>query len=137
VVYPPEVSALSQLAWRKSAEGYMLSVNRDLVSIAQDLRGDWQIRGSVNGTPIEMSAQNLPGAFNIADSFIPKESIGYLKRDVRWRGDPPTDKQLGLCRKLGIVVPPGITKGQVSVAIDAKMMKRESQPATEVYRGEY
>jgi hypothetical protein len=28
-------------------------------------------------------------------------------------------------------------QGQVSVAIDAKMMKRERQPETEVYQGEF
>ena len=30
--YPPEISRLSELAWRKSAEGYCIAVNRDLGS---------------------------------------------------------------------------------------------------------
>ena len=123
VAYPPEVSRLSELAWRKSAEGYMLSVNRDLLTINKDLRDEYQIRGNVNGAKVELSAQNLPGAFNIADSLVPKDFMGYLKRDVRWRGDPPTEKQLGLCRILKIIVPAGMTKGQVSQAIDNKRMQ--------------
>ena len=124
--YPPEIARLSELAWRKSGDGYALAVNRDLVSITQDLRGDWQIRGSVNSNPIEASAQNLPGAMNIADAAIVARGgvKSYLARDVRWRGDPPTEKQLYLCRKLNIVVPPGTTKGQVSAAIDAKRLQQ-------------
>lgn len=31
-----------------------------------------------------------------------------------WRADPPTDRQLAYAEKLGLLVPPGITKGQLS-----------------------
>ena len=141
VSYPPEISRLSELGWRKSAEGYLLAVNRDLVSITQDLRGDWNIRGRVGEKTVDMSAQNLSGAMNLADGFV-LDSGGvkaYLARDVRWKGDAPTDKQLHLCRILKITVPPGMTKGAVSAAIDAKriaMAASKPQPEPE-YRGEY
>ena len=123
VNYPPEVSHISELAWRKSAEGYMLAVNRDLVTVTQDLRGDWQVRGKIGDHMAEISAQNLPGAMNLADKFV-LDSGGVktlLKRDVGWHNDPPTTKQLSLCRILKIEVPPGANKGQVSAAIDARM----------------
>jgi superfamily II DNA or RNA helicase len=130
VDYPPEISRLSELAWRKAADGYQIAVNRDLVTITKDLREEWQIKGRVGEQVADFSAQNLPGAMNIADKFILDSGgvRGYLARDERWRGDPPTEKQLGLCRILKITVPPGMTKGQVSQAIDNKrtMMR---QPA--------
>ena len=142
VNYPPEIARLSELGWRKSAEGYMLAVNRDLVSITQDLRGDWQIRGRVGESVAEFSSQNLPGAMNIADKFVLDNGgvKSYLARDVKWKGDPPTEKQLHLCRTLRIHVPQGMTKGQVSAAIDAKriaMNTSKPQPAVEEYRGEF
>jgi len=126
VHYPPEINKLSELGWRKSGDGYMLAVNRDLITIQKDLREEFQIRGQINGTQIEHSAQNLPGAFNIADAMVPKEFTGLVKRDARWHADKPTEKQLGLARILKLAVPPGATKGQVSAAIDAKRaMMRE------------
>jgi ATP-dependent helicase IRC3 len=141
VSYPPEISRLSELAWRKSAEGYMLAVNRDLVTIAKDLREEWQIRGRIGDSVAELSAQNLSGAMNLADRFVLDHGgvKGYLKRDVRWRGDPPTEKQLGLCRILKITVPPGMTKGAVSQAIDAKRIQMAATKAAEEpeYQGEW
>jgi len=47
-----------------------------------------------------------------------------LSRDRRWHGDPPTEKQLSLCRILELVVPANATKGQVSAAIDARRMQQ-------------
>jgi ATP-dependent helicase IRC3 len=128
VNYPPEIARMSEFAWRKSAEGYMLAFNRDVVNVAQDLRGDWQIRGRIGEHVAEFSAQNLPGAMNLADKFV-VDSGGVrtlLKRDVRWHNDAPTSKQLSLCHILKIDVPPGATKGQVSAAIDAKRAQLRS-----------
>ena len=66
------------------------------MSITQDLRGDWQIRGRVGEAVAEFSAQNLPGAMNVADRFVLDHGgvKGYLKRDTKWRGEPPTEKQI-------------------------------------------
>jgi hypothetical protein len=110
------------------------------VTITKDLREEWQIRGRIGETVAELSAQNLPGAMNLADRFILDHGgvKSYLARDVRWRSDPPTDKQLGLCRTLRITVPPGATKGQVSAAIDAKRIAMNAnKPQPEPYHGEF
>jgi len=120
VHYPPEINKLSELGWRKSGDGYMLAVNRDLITIQKDLREEYQIRGQINGTQIEHSAQNLPGSFNIADSLVPKEFLGLVRREARWHADRPTEKQLSLAKILKLTVPPGATKGMVSAAIDAR-----------------
>ena len=126
VNYPPEIARMSEFAWRKSAEGYMLVFKRDLVTVAQDLRGDWQIRGRIGEHVAEFSAQNLPGAMNLADKFVVDHGgiKAILSRDRRWHGDPPTEKQLSLCRILKLVVPANATKGQVSAAIDARRMQQ-------------
>ena len=124
VNYPPEIARLSELAWRKATDGYMLAVGRDLVQVAQDLRGDWAVKGKVGEAVADFTSQNLPGAMNIADRFVLDHGgvKPLLARDAGWRTrpDPPTEKQLGLCRILRINVPPGMTKAQVSNAIDAK-----------------
>lgn len=126
--YPPELARLSELGWRKAADGYQIAVNRDLVTIAQDLRGDWMVKGRLGDVPVDLSAQNLPGALNMADNWILQHGgiKPILARDSRWKGDPPTAKQLGLARVLKLVVPPGCTKGQLSAAIDYKMMARRA-----------
>jgi len=128
VNYPPEISKLSELAWRKSSEGYALAVNRDLVTITQDLRGDWMVRGRIGEKIAEISAQNLPGAMNAADRFVLDSGgvKGYLVRDARWKQDSPTPAQIGLCHRLKVNIPPGATKGMVSAAIDAVYMKRRA-----------
>ena len=144
--YPPEIARLSELAWRKSGDVYCLAVSRDLVSIAQDLRGDWQIRGRVGEAVAEFSAQNLPGAMNIADRFVLDHGGGkvLLARDARWRTskEPPTEKMLRLCHILRIpshlIV--GKSKGEVCMAIDnakVRIAMNQSKPSPEPYQGEW
>ena len=120
VHYPPEIAKLSELAWRKSGDGYMLAIKRDLITINKDLRDEYQIVGNLEGQTVTLTAQNLPGAFNIADSLVSREFLNVLKRDARWHADKPTEKQLSLCRILKLEVPVNATKGQVSAAIDAR-----------------
>lgn len=120
VHYPPEIAKLSDLGWRKSGDGYMLAVKRDLITINKDLRDEYQIVGNLDGQVITLNAQNLAGAFNIADGLVSREFINVLRRDARWHGDKPTEKQMSLARILKIQVPIGATKGTLSAAIDAK-----------------
>ena len=48
------------------------------------------------------------------------EDVGAVlaRKSARWRKSPATDKQTGLARRYGIVVPAGATKGDVSDLID-------------------
>jgi ATP-dependent helicase IRC3 len=50
--------------------------------------------------------------------------------DAPWRADRPTAKQLALAVKLGIEVPMGCTKGQLSELIDAKLASRKGKGGT-------
>ena len=120
VKYPPEVEKLTELAWRKQGDGYVLPVMRDRLTLSRDLLNEWWVRGSLSGKPVEIHAQNLAGAFNAADREVEAVKVAPLvKRDLRWRDQKPTEKQVGLCRKLGMAIPIGSTRGMVSAALDA------------------
>jgi superfamily II DNA or RNA helicase len=123
VKYPPEVEHLTELAWRKQGDGYVLPVMRDRLILSRDLREEWWVRGALNGKPVEIHAQNLAGAFNAADREVLSSSgrIGALtKRNLHWHSEKPTEKQVALCRKMGMQMPAGATRGQVSAALDAR-----------------
>jgi superfamily II DNA or RNA helicase len=129
VKYPPEVERLTELAWRKQGDGYVLPVRRDKLSLARDLRDEWWVRGSLNGKLVEIHAQNLAGAFNAADREVlaAGDQKQLVLRDARWHGQMPTPAQLGLCRKLGLQVPANATRGMVSAALDVKL-RRATEP---------
>lgn len=40
--------------------------------------------------------------------------LSWPRRPDAWRRDPPTDRQLEYAAALGIVTPPGISKGELS-----------------------
>lgn len=121
VSYPPEVSRLTELAWTKQGDAYAINVNRERVTVAADLLGEWWVRGQIGGNAIEIRAQNLAGAFNAADRAVIEAGGAktLLARESRWRNDGPSEKQIGLCRKLKLNIPNGATRGQVSAALDA------------------
>ena len=125
VKYPPEVSKLTELAWRKAGDGFFLPVDRDRVTIAQDLREDWWVRGTVGGRSIEIAAQNLVGAFAAADRAIMDAGAPkvLLARDSRWRDLKPSTGQIEQCRKIRLPIPEGATRGMVSAALDAHFQK--------------
>jgi hypothetical protein len=121
VKYPPEVERLTELAWRKQGDGYILPVMRERLTLCKDLRDEWWVRGSLNGKPLEIHAQNLAGAFNAADREVMAsgDRKPLVMRDARWHDQKPSEKQIGLCRKLRLQIPAGATRGQVSAALDA------------------
>lgn len=56
----------------------------------------------------------LFGLFAIAGAWM-----SWPRRPNAWKSDPPTERQLAYAADLGIVVPPGATKGEVSAMISA------------------
>ena len=40
--------------------------------------------------------------------------LSWPRRPNAWRRDPPTDKQIAYALNLGIAIPPGASKGQLS-----------------------
>jgi superfamily II DNA or RNA helicase len=128
VAYPPEVSRLTELAWRKQGDAYTIAVERERMTIAADLLGDWWVRGSVLGKPIQIQAQNLAGAFNAADKTICDSGINrhVLEREAKWRDAGPSPKQVELCRKLKLPIPINATRGMVSAALDLHFSRKRA-----------
>lgn len=40
--------------------------------------------------------------------------LSWPRRPNAWRYDPPTERQIGYATSLGIDIPPGVTKGELS-----------------------
>ena len=121
VKYPPEVERLTELAWRKQGDGYILPVMRERLTLCRDLRDEWWVRGSLNGKPLEIHAQNLAGAFNAADREVMAsgDRRPLVMRNAHWHDQRPSEKQVALCRKLRLQIPAGATRGMVSAALDS------------------
>lgn len=52
--------------------------------------------------------------------------MGLVSKHAGWRHQEPSEKQVDLCRKLGIAIPPGATKGEVSVALDRYFAQKKA-----------
>lgn len=125
VKYPPEIGQLTELAWQKQGDGYVLPITKERLTLAKDLRDEWWVRGSLDGQPIEIHAQNLAGAFNAADREVLSDGKrkSLLSRGAHWRELGPSEKQVALCRRLGLEIPMNATRGMVSAALDAQMRR--------------
>jgi superfamily II DNA or RNA helicase len=128
VSYPPEVSSLSELAWTKQGEAYVIPVGRERITVSSDLLGEWWVRGKMNGSDLQIPSQNLAGALSIADRAILDGGgvKSILSRESRWRKDGPSEKQIALCKKLRLAIPNGATRGMVSAALDAHFSGRRA-----------
>ena len=132
VSYPPEVSRLTELAWTKQGDTYTLPLGRERVTLSADLLGEWWIKGSIAGKPVEIQAQNLAGAFNIGDNIVVDSGVlpkAVLMRESHWRQMGPSEKQIALCAKLRIPIPNGATRGQVSAALERHFSGAAAQGA--------
>lgn len=123
VKYPPEIGQMTELAWQKQGDGYVLPVTKERLTLAKDLRDEWWVRGTLDGRQVEVHAQNLAGAFNAADREVlaNPDRKRLLARGAHWRDLSPSEKQVALCRRLGLDIPMGATRGMVSAALDARM----------------
>lgn len=45
--------------------------------------------------------------------------MSWPRRPNAWKADPPTERQIAYAANLGITIPPGATKGEVSAMITA------------------
>lgn len=125
VAYPPEVSRLTELAWRKQGDAYVIPVGRERITVSADLLGEWWVRGKMNGSEVAIPSQNLAGAFNAADRAI-LDGGGVkvlLTRDAPWRRRPASAKTMDVLLRHKIPVPIDITQEQASARLDAHFAK--------------
>ena len=74
---------------------------------------------AVMGIASTIDPKSRLGMLGIAGVFAVAALFTWPRRPYAWRRDPPTDRQLAYARDLGIDVPAGASKGQVSEMISA------------------
>lgn len=120
VKFPDAVMTNSLFQWHQNSEKdsfVLLLPNNEDVVITPDLLGKFHVVGTAKGTKLHDTADNLPNAFRLADTFVTtfaKDTVHLLKRTATWHGDAATEKQLGLLRKLKVDFPMGISKGDAA-----------------------
>jgi superfamily II DNA or RNA helicase len=143
--FPEELTAFAKFSWVKGGDDmYFLSLpDKERVTVKKDILGHWSLRlwrevapiGDINdpfshrNTAATLSnllrvpaVPDLAAAIKKAEQAVEltrPQARGLLARKASWRGNPPTEKQLALCRRLGILVSQAATCGQVSAAISA------------------
>ncbi|MFF8458551.1 DEAD/DEAH box helicase [Streptomyces albidoflavus] len=116
----------SAIRWLRTADGVwfirltsamFLFLQRDPGTRLYRMRR-WTQAGGVQA-PKEDVARPLPEALawleQQAKTLAPR---AFVARQARWRSAPPSPRQIGLCRRLGIAVPRGASAGDVADLID-------------------
>jgi len=62
----------------------------------------------------------------VSSVFVLAGFLAWPRRAGAWRHDPPTEKQLAFARDLGIVIPKGTTKGELSELISQAKAIRDA-----------
>lgn len=72
---------------------------------------------------------DMETAMSIAESMVGESPL--TRRDAHWRqaSAPPTPRQVELASRLGIAIPPGVSKVQLSELIDERMFVRQLRAA--------
>lgn len=134
---PPEIRAISQMAWMKSASGgYVLDFSStkgaDSVHIKENTLGQFVVFKAKNGMRVVANtAQTLAEAVKFGEAQVPEDCRGMMKINAGWANTTPSDKQIGLYSMLypevrkqftdsqafAAFVKNKYTKGQVSLLI--------------------
>jgi len=125
VKYPETVLTNSTFQWHQNTakDSYVLLLpDNESVVINQDLLGNYNIVGTIKGNKVHDNVgKNIAEAFHQADSLISTfghDLLHLLRREAGWHSDPATPRQLGLLRRLGITVPPNLSKGDAAKKIN-------------------
>ena len=65
-------------------------------------------------------------AIGISTAITAAGLLAWPRRPNAWRRDPPTDRQLAFARDLGIPIPDGISKGDLSDLISEAKASRDA-----------
>lgn len=133
----PEVEAHARCTWVKMPdESYRLHLGRDeWLVIDRNLLGIFEIQlmggaASAQGAKIGDTGK-LPDAFQSAESFVRKKRPEVLKlvgRNMKWRHEPATEKQVESLKRMRIPLKPNLTRGEASMLISAALSRRTRAP---------
>lgn len=122
-----EPPAYADLQWLVTETEWHLPIGRgERVRLTQDMLGMWTAHWWDDDAKAWLAAHAAPAPdprplVELAETWVAEhrpEQRRLLARAAVWRHDPPSDKQLALCRRKGIPVPVNATKGDVSRALD-------------------
>lgn len=116
-----ELFAGTSVQWLTAAGIPFVPCGERLVFLVEG-RDGWRVgecaRKPVNGRPVDvlMVADGLAQADALTVASDHAESSGehLARRSARWRLDPPSDGQLQVAASIGLQVPEGMTRGQLS-----------------------
>lgn len=115
------------LVWTKTSYGYGLSLGAGTyVGVLAGHLGRAQLRVKRPNAPYESLGwyPNAQLAISAGEAWVAAsepEKMALVHKAASWRKQPPSDKQLGLAKQLGIRVLPSMTKGDVSEAITQRI----------------
>jgi ATP-dependent helicase IRC3 len=120
---PAELADFTPHTWHAVPGGYRLFLNGgESLLVESDLLDTWSVQlksPSTRLTPLNRFAE-LKSAIYFADHFVSSErpdSERLVSRNASWRGGAPTDKQIEVLRRNGIIAPPELTRGQAAQMI--------------------
>lgn len=129
VEYPKEIIQISDYQWHRTFDGsYVLMLAKgENVCVYKDVLDNWNIKGTVNGASFNRTAQVFDNAINEADSMVRalggRSITALAKREAKWHKAPPTQIQMNMCKRLGLKVPEGATKGEVHERINLHLLQ--------------
>ena len=120
-----------EMAWVKTSYGYALSIAGGHVGVIENLLGQAHIQIKLPHQPVQHLDlhDNAQAAIAAAESIVANQfpdQLMFLDRGASWRNskDPPSEKQVALCQRLHIRLPPNATKGQVSDLIGQRLAEK-------------
>lgn len=123
---PPEIVQVSTFRWRKAEQNtYTLTLaTGEHMVVLRNAMGSWTVGGEVCRTPIRDFADTLQRAIQVADSairFHGGASVHSLvDTDALRQRDAATDKQLELCSRFSIELPPNPTKSDAAKLLNQR-----------------
>ena len=149
---PPALHRSTDFSWQRMPDGvFVLNIPRSRAAdpplhaaggelgarleIAENVVGHYEVRRRPWYGPVEKVGEfpDVESALRAADSEVRsgyRDRLVLLDKSARWRGEPPTEKQLGLLRSLGLPTPPTLTKGLAATLIDRALALKRGQTPT-------
>jgi superfamily II DNA or RNA helicase len=121
---PAELAGFTQHTWHAVPGGYRLSLEGgESLLVESNLLDTWsvQLKSPSEGLTTLSRIPDLESAIHFADNFVAFErpdSERLVSRNASWRHRAPTDKQVEVLKRNGIIAPPELTRGQAAHMID-------------------
>jgi ATP-dependent helicase IRC3 len=117
---PEEIIWASRFAWAGMGHGsYRLGLaGGEAIVVSPTILGFWEVSlRKGGGERVLTTSGDVFEALTAAEEYVEeerKDSVRLVLREVRWRHERASPKQLEIIKRRGIAIPAGLTKGQAS-----------------------